>query len=114
VNAPSVVVVTLSADELRTLVREAVRVELASVAPASATPAALVDKRTAAHALGISTTGLDRLTAAGRVPYVRVGDVRRYDLAAVRAALETTAESPATPAPRERVAGVRLLSRRSA
>jgi len=114
VTGPGVVVVTLSADELRALVRDEVRAALTSVAPASATPSPLVDKKECARALGISTTSLDRMTAAGKVPFLRVGDVRRYDFAAVRAALETPAATPTRPAPRERVAGVRLLSRRSA
>jgi excisionase family DNA binding protein len=111
-TGPGVVVVPLTPDELRALVREAVRVELASVAPASATPAALVDKRTAAHSLGVSSATLDRLVAAGRIPFVKVGDHRRFDCAKVREALETTPATPSTPAQRERIPGIRLLSRK--
>jgi excisionase family DNA binding protein len=113
VTSPSVVVVAMSPEELLALVREAVRAELATFAPASTAPAPLADKRSAAHALGISSATLDRLVAAGRVPFVRVGDHRRYDLAQVRAALATTPAAPTRPAPRERLGGVRLLSRRA-
>jgi hypothetical protein len=47
--------------------------------------APLLDKR--AHALGVSTATDARLCRQRRIPFVPVGEVRRFDLDAVRAAL---------------------------
>jgi hypothetical protein len=79
----------------------------------------LLDKRALAHALGVSTATVDRLCRHGRVPYVHVGDVRRFDLDAVRSALrvhgpgpikaQTLAREPGPDAASAR--DVRLLSR---
>jgi excisionase family DNA binding protein len=55
-------------------------------APKSATP--LLDKRALAHALGVSTAKIDRLVKKQEIEYVLVGEVRRFDLDAVRRALE--------------------------
>ena len=112
---------------LRELVRDAAREGAAQALAAVTLPTAppadpLLDKRALAHALGVSTAKVDRLCREGRIPFVRVGEVRRFDLAAVRAALEAGDERerdergkpPADAAPPAgRVAGVRLLSRRS-
>jgi excisionase family DNA binding protein len=85
---------------------------------AASAPAPLLDKRGLAHALGVSMPTIDRLCREGRVPYVQVGESRRFDLQAVRAALAAPApsaqEGRANPAasPHKTVgAGVRLLSR---
>jgi hypothetical protein len=86
----------------------------------------LVDKRMLAHALGVSIPSIDRLCRSQRIPYVLVGEVRRFDLEAVREALRASApgpvkaERPSPPAPAPAPArcseeapipGVRLLSR---
>ncbi len=81
----------------------------------------LVDKRLLAHALGISVATVDRLCRAGAIPFVHVGDARRFDLEAVRAALrpsDTPAPPPtkpaSTPTTRARSSdtfGIRLRSR---
>ena len=77
----------------------------------------LVDKRGLAHALGISPATVDRLCRDGRIPFLRVGDVRRFDLDQVRAALAANSapasEVRTTTAKRTQIGGVRLLSRSS-
>lgn len=68
--------------------------------------ARLLCKSELAAALGVSIATIDRDQA---IPFVIVGDSRRYDLAAVLAALaekSTPVKAPAAPP-----AGVRLLSR---
>ena len=52
----------------------------------------LVDKSTLAKALDASIPTIDRLCRASVIPFVYVGDVRRFDVAAVRAALEKHTE----------------------
>jgi excisionase family DNA binding protein len=54
----------------------------------------LLDKRALAHALGVSTATVDRLCRANRIPFVRVRDARRFDLAAVREALAVPPRQP--------------------
>ena len=76
----------------------------------------LVDKRALGHALGISPTTVDRLCRDGQIPFIRVGDVRRFDIVAVRAALQESrrgeeSTAPARAAGQVLVPGVRLLSR---
>jgi excisionase family DNA binding protein len=85
------------------------------VASKAVTP--LVDKRALAHALGVSTAKIDRLVKKKEIEYVLVGEVRRFDLDAVRVALEarqqerkhgkTAPELARAPTP----SSVRLLSR---
>ncbi|MFT3769645.1 MAG: tyrosine-type recombinase/integrase [Minicystis sp.] len=58
--------------------------EPAPAAPAPTAPAVLVDKREVARTLGVSVATVDRLDREGQ-PFIRVGDVKRYDLAAVLA-----------------------------
>jgi excisionase family DNA binding protein len=91
------------------------------VAPKAVTP--LVDKRMLAHALGVSIPSIDRLCRSQRIPYVLVGELRRFDLEAVREALRASAPGPLkvehSPAPPAAapcseevpIPGVRLLSR---
>jgi excisionase family DNA binding protein len=85
--------------------------------PPALTP--LLDKRELAHALRISTAKVDRLCRDGRIPFVAVGDVRRFDLSAVLAALPQQRRTPDGPtvAPlvmrKQVLTGVRLLSRGS-
>jgi excisionase family DNA binding protein len=94
----------------------------APAAPKAVTP--LIDKKTVAHALSVSIATIDRLCRDERIPFVQVGDVRRFDLEAVREALWASAPGPVKverPAPPAQSAtaraeeapipGVRLLSR---
>ena len=88
-----------------------------STAPKPLTP--LLDKRALAHALSVSTAKIDRLVRSGEIQYVLVGEVRRFDLNAVRAALEARRQerdrAPRNGPDLARVPGlpgdVRLLSR---
>jgi excisionase family DNA binding protein len=85
----------------------------------TAPPSPLLDKRALAHALGVSTATVDRLCRQGRIPFVLVGEVRRFDLEAVRSALAAhweQAKKPIRPGPGRTegsspIPGVRLLSR---
>jgi hypothetical protein len=52
-----------------------------------------VNRRALAHALGVSTTTVDRPCRQGCIPYVHMGDVLRFDVETVRAALRATARS---------------------
>jgi len=54
----------------------------------------LVDRRALAHALGVYTATVDRMCREGRIPCVHVGDLRRFDVETVRAALRTTSPGP--------------------
>jgi excisionase family DNA binding protein len=103
-------------EEVRRAVRAGVDDALASrpEGPQEA-PQRLVDKRSLAQALAVSPATIDRLCRDGRIPFVRVGDVRRFDPLAVRQALgEAKASAPGEPATRSPLVpltGVRLLSR---
>lgn len=112
-NAPTVLVVTLSPDELRALLRGEVD---AALAARSAVPSAvpLVDKRELARTLSVSPATITRMTAEG-MPHVYAGASPRYDLAEVRAWLDERGRkgTHATPPKREAIPGVRLLSRRA-
>jgi excisionase family DNA binding protein len=55
-----------------------------------------------AKELGVSPKTISRYTTAGRIPVIRIGSRRRYDLEAVKAALtsqQRTRVSAARPAP---------------
>jgi hypothetical protein len=90
-------------------------------APSTAPPLPLLDKRALAHALGVSTASIDRLCRQGRIPFVLVGEVRRFDLDTVRVALGARHErvpqagrrGPDLTRASAPMPGVRLLSRRS-
>ncbi len=69
----------------------------------------LLDKRALAHALGVSTATVDRLCRQGRMPFVIVGEVRRFDLEVVRAALGGRTEG--APVPSDRTASERAQRR---
>lgn len=75
----------------------------------------LVSKQEAARHFNVSTATIDRLCRSGEIPYITIGDSRRFDLVAVRAALETRATqpvaSPASSPPETSTGGVRRLSR---
>ncbi|MCA9130377.1 MAG: helix-turn-helix domain-containing protein [Bdellovibrionales bacterium] len=51
----------------------------------------LVDSVELAKRLSVSVSTIDRWTASGRIPRVRVGSVRRYDPADVLAAMKAEA-----------------------
>jgi excisionase family DNA binding protein len=78
-------------------------------------PAPLLSKQQIAAALGVSTATVDRLCRERAIPFVTVGDSRRFDLANVRQALEARAaeELPALPSQgsEDRPSGVRRLTR---
>jgi excisionase family DNA binding protein len=78
-------------------------------------PTPLLDKKALSHALGVSLASVDRLCRDGRIPFVSVGDVRRFDFAAVLAALDGggPATPPTTKPARTMPREVRLLSRGS-
>jgi excisionase family DNA binding protein len=80
-------------------------------------PTPLLSKQQIATALGVSTATIDRLCRERAIPFVTVGDSRRFDLLNVRQALEARAaeELPAPPphAPEARPSGVRRLTRGS-
>jgi excisionase family DNA binding protein len=77
----------------------------------SVAQAPLASKSEVASALHVSPATIDRLVRAGRIPFVRVGDVRRFDLECVRAALvEQRSAAPAKPPVQGPMSGVRLLS----
>ena len=105
---------------VRNAAREGAEQALAVRRPAALEPPGpLLDKRGIAHALGVSLATIDRLCRDGRIPFLRVGDARRFDLVGVRAALEegddvarSGASARPTPKPAS-LAGVRLLSRSS-
>jgi excisionase family DNA binding protein len=81
-----------------------------------AEPAPLLTKQQLAAALGVSTATIDRLCREGTIPFVPVGDSRRFDLASVRQALEARAATNVTPpqlAPEPSPSGVRRLTRSS-
>ena len=106
---PTVVVITLTPDELRSLVSEAVRAAFAEHVPPSAPPQ-LLDKRGLAEALAVSSATITRMD-----PPVAcyVGASPRYALDEVRAWLAQRGKvaTKTAPAKREVITGVRLLSR---
>jgi excisionase family DNA binding protein len=76
-------------------------------------PRPLLTKSELANALRVSTATVDRRLREKRIPFVPVGDVKRFDLEAVRAALpEVPASAPAAAPVQGSLSGVRLLSRR--
>ena len=109
---PAVLVLSLSADELRSLVREVVREVLAEQAPRPLAPP-LVSRHELARLLGVSAATVTRMTAEG-MPHVFAGASPRYAVDEVRAWL-TERGRKGTSAPLRKTApplgGVRLLSR---
>ena len=77
-------------------------------------PSPLLSKGEVASALRVSGATIDWLVRAGRIPFVRVGDVKRFDLEVVRSALgERLARAADRPAAEVQgpLFGVRRLSR---
>lgn len=87
---------------------------LAAMAPtlpgAPAEIAPLLTKQQLGSALNVSTATIDRGCREGWLPFLLVGDVRRFDLAAVRAALLTRTTGAAVSTS----TGVRRLQRPAA
>ncbi len=71
----------------------------ASQTAAKDRPGPLLSKQDLAVALGVSVPKIDRLAREGRIPYVLVGDTRRFDLDEVRAALPHVTAAHAEPTP---------------
>jgi len=66
-----------------------------SSTPIAATAETLKTRQQAAAAFGVSLATWDRECASGAIPYLVVGDSRRFDLQQVRAALQARTEAPA-------------------
>jgi hypothetical protein len=79
--AEPVRVVTLSADEFRVLISEAVAGALEAIGPTGQAPA-LLDRAGLARAFDVSLATLDRLRAEG-CPELRLGDAPRFELSEV-------------------------------
>jgi hypothetical protein len=97
-----------------------VAAELAPTAPSAApTFDPLVKREELARLLATSPATIDRLVRSG-MPFVPLGDVRRFDAVACRAWLESRGQQPAretvksaiTTAEQNTPTGVRCLSRR--
>jgi hypothetical protein len=110
VTVPAVLVLTLTLDELRALMRETLDAALAAHAP-SMTPLELVDRRELARLLVVAPVTITRLTAEG-LPCTYVGESPRYDVVAVRAWLDARGRhGTKAKASKASIGGVRLLSR---
>lgn len=88
----AVQIVTLTREDLADLLTQAAaegaRLALEAHAQNAGAPDALLSRKAAATALGVSVATLDRRVAEG-LPSVRVGSVPRFDLAACRDWLAT-------------------------
>ena len=100
------------------LIREAARQgtadALAAAEPRHSAPAALLTKQELAAALAISPGQVDRLVRRGALPFVPVGDHKRFDLAAVLSELgnhEVRVAAAPKPSTGAASSGVRLLTR---
>jgi excisionase family DNA binding protein len=111
VSVPAVVVLTVSLDELRAVIRDELRATLAAHA-SSPSAAPLVDRREVARLLNVSAATVTRMTAEG-MPHVFAGASPRYSVDEVHAWLDARGRrgTKSTPPKRETIAGVRLLSR---
>jgi excisionase family DNA binding protein len=87
------------------------------VGPSVAEPAPLLSKQQLASALGVSTATIDRLCRESAIPFLTVGDSRRFELMAVREALSTSKAREPPSSDRRALevsgSGVRRLTRRS-
>ncbi len=118
-DSPLTAALDMLADVIARRVVDELRPLLTSAREPSPAVPALLDKQALAHALDKSTASIDRLVRDGAIPFVRVGDVRRFDLAAVLAALQVVPATTEKPQPaRTRssppttgLAGVHLLTR---
>ena len=110
-SGPTVVIIPLTPDELRALVRDEARAVLAEHVP-SAAPSALVDRHELARLLDVSPATVTRLTNEG-APVTHVGQSPRYEVAVFRSWLAERGRlaTKGAPAKRATIAGVRLLSR---
>jgi excisionase family DNA binding protein len=109
---PAVLVLSLSVDELRALVREVVREAVSK--PGLAEPSPLVDRHELARLLGVSAATVTRMTAEG-MPHVFAGASPRCAAEEVRAWLAQRGRKGTIAGQRKAagtpIAGVRLLSR---
>lgn len=62
-----------------------------------------VSRKELALALGVSLDTIHRLTHSGDIPYIRVGRVYRYSIAAVRAALRPEQRDSWAPPSRKKL-----------
>jgi excisionase family DNA binding protein len=112
VPPPSVLVLNLSAEQLRALIREVVR-EVLNEKPAPSSALPLVSRHELARLLGVSAATVTRMTAEG-MPHVFAGASPRYAAEEVHAWLAQRGRrgtKAAPPSPSAPLTGVRLLSR---
>jgi len=112
VTAATVIVVSLSVDELRELMRGEVDAALAAHAPATSMPAQRVALDELARLEACSRATIRRLVVEG-APVTYIGQSPRFDVEAFRRWLDDRGRkgTRAAPSKREVVPGVRLLSR---
>jgi hypothetical protein len=113
-STPAVLVIALTPDELRSLIRHEVRAAMPELAPAGqSTSERMLDARRLADALGVSRATIARLTREGAPVACFVGTGARYELDAVKRWLGERGRhgTKATPSRTETIAGVRLLTR---
>jgi excisionase family DNA binding protein len=102
----TLVLSSLTPDELRDLVREAVAEALEGTTRSASR---LATKADLARELACSVATVDRMTSDG-MPFVRVGRTRRFDVEACRAWCGSRSQSRPEPEP-TKPAGVRIVSR---
>jgi excisionase family DNA binding protein len=73
-------IITITPDELRALVREAVREEMAAK---HVDPVEWIDATEAAKLLGVGTRTIQRLAKAGELPCTKLGTLLRFNRAAI-------------------------------
>ncbi len=85
----------------------------ARIAPRASGVAPLLSKQQLATLLSVSTATIDRLCREQAIPFLTVGDARRFELLRVRQALEArTVETSQPPRqPEAKPGGVRVLSK---
>jgi hypothetical protein len=111
-NVPTVLVLTLSREELRTLLQETISAALDTrVMSQAATVSPLLDKRELARRLAVSPATITRLVQEG-APHTFVGSSPRFDVEAFRAWLDARGRQRTKAKPSNGpIAGVRLLSK---
>lgn len=109
---PGPITLTITVDPTQLLaLLAALRPTVAAPAAVEAAPA-LQTKREISRALNVSSGQIDRFARAG-MPYVTVGDRRRFDLAACRAWCAARGKSAVPSAPANDAIDVTALARRN-
>lgn len=106
---PAVTVITLTADELRRIIREELEAAQRAAPAPSPAPDALVPLAEAAEAVGCSPDTIRRMIQRGQLPDRRAGMHYRVRISEVEAAMR----APQRPAPVDSdAAAVAILGRR--